>query len=123
MDIFIKFALVITSIYTAFYEIDAIWGFICSLKKYRSNRIQSNYSALMLWSKKLLLLNVILIFSIILFGFKNAVFLTFDTYVVFLNIKGMLKRNKPNYFSLYHVIKRNICYINKIIQYAKMQKE
>lgn len=120
MDIFIKFALVITSIYTAFYEIDAIFGVIHSLKKYRSNRIQSNYSALMFWSRKLLLLNIIFVFSIILFGYKNAVFLTFDTYVVFLNFKGMLKRNRPNYFSLYHVLKRIFAYTKEFIQSIKL---
>lgn len=120
MDIFIKFALVITSIYTAFYEIDTIWGFIRSLKKYRSNRLQSNYSALIFWLRKLLLLNVIFIFSIILFGYKNAVFLTFDTYVVFLNFKGMLKRNRPNYFSLYHVLKKIFAYTKEFIQSIKL---
>lgn len=62
----------------------------------------------------------IFVFSIILFGYKNAVFLTFDTYVVFLNFKGMLKRNRPNYFSLYHVLKRIFAYTKEFIQSIKL---
>lgn len=122
MNIFITLGLSLASIILACYELDALFGFILSALRYKKEKSTKNRSNFVFWEQKLLLLSGLLIFGIILFGYKNTIFMIFDTYILYLNLKGIFKKDKNNYFSISNIFIRIMLYVEMIIQRINKNK-
>lgn len=122
MNIFITLSLSLASIILACYELDALFGFILSALRYKKEKSTKNRSNFVFWEQKLLFLSGLLIFGIILVGYKNAIFIIFDTYILYLNLKGLFEKNKKNYFSISNIFIRIVLYVEMIIQRMNKNK-